>query len=372
MTTTSPYVPLVNGAGSSVVHGEVVRVSAPNTFTRAQADSGPHLAGLIGVNGSGTIGVGGSANIFTTGALVDVLLETGLTPAAGDAVYVSAAVAGRGTNVPPGTAVQIGVIETAAQYATTGIVQVALKTSGSSGGGGAQGAQGFQGTAGAQGLQGLQGLQGFQGTAGAQGNQGLQGATGSGAQGAQGFQGLQGSQGSQGSQGFQGFQGINSVTTDSTMTGDGTVGSPLHCIPTFGSDTLVQLPNGVSTPVNALELIASLTTSTAGAEVSQWLIKLLNAGAQVTALTVKPNATQFPVGTTALARNFLCRPCRIRPLHGRRRYAKYLPQWLREHALHSVGHDGVWFIGDGGGGSRRAQARKSDSHSASPAPPRVE
>ena len=179
-TTTSPYVPLINGAGVAVLHGQVVRVISTNTFALAQADSAPHLAGSIGINGSGTVGPGGNANIFSTGAQVDILLETGLTPVAGQTVYVSATVAGRGTNVAPGTAVALGTIETAGAYARTGCVTVALAIgSGGGGGTGAQGAQGFQGTAGAQ------GAQGFQGTQGAQGFQGFQGT-----QGAQGFQGV--------------------------------------------------------------------------------------------------------------------------------------------------------------------------------------
>jgi len=125
-TTSSPYIPLINGSGSVLVHGEIVRVSGVNTVSRAQADSGSHLTGLAGVNGSGSIGVGGSANIFTTGAQADVLLETGLTPVAGQTVYVSATVAGRGTTVSPGTAVAIGTIENVTQYATLKLVQVAL------------------------------------------------------------------------------------------------------------------------------------------------------------------------------------------------------------------------------------------------------
>lgn len=172
MTTTSPYVPLVNGTGTLVVHGEVVRVSAMNTFVRALSPGA--LTGLLGVNGSGSVGPGGAANIFTTGALVDVLLEIGLTPLPGQSVYVSAAVAGRGTNVAPGTAVVLGTIETAAQYVRTGVVQIALALSTGAGGGGTgpQGAQGFQGVAGTAGAQGAQGLQGVQGSQGFQGSQG--------------------------------------------------------------------------------------------------------------------------------------------------------------------------------------------------------
>lgn len=162
MTNTSPYVPQINGTGTPLVHGEVVRVSVTNTVVRAQADSAPHLAGLLGINGSGTIGAGGSANIFTAGAQIDVLLESGLTPVAGQTIYVSASAAGRGTNVAPGTAVVLGTIETAVQYVRTGLVQIALALATStSGGTGAQGAQGAQGTQGATGAQGSQGTQGL-------------------------------------------------------------------------------------------------------------------------------------------------------------------------------------------------------------------
>lgn len=93
--------------------------------------------------------------------------------------------------------------------------------------------------------------------------------------------------------------GGGTVSTDATMTGDGSGGNPLHAIPTFGSDTTVQLPNAAATLVNALELIASLTTATAGSEVSQWLIKLLTGGAQGTFYTLKPSGVTIPAGTAA-------------------------------------------------------------------------
>lgn len=57
----------------------------------------------------------------------------------------------------------------------------------------------------------------------------------------------------------------------------------------FAADTIVQINNSLSVPVSALELVASLTTNTSGAEVSKWLVKLLSAGAQVTALDIRPN-----------------------------------------------------------------------------------
>lgn len=68
----------------------------------------------------------------------------------------------------------------------------------------------------------------------------------------------------------------------------------------FGSDTIVQLPNASTTLVDALEMVTTLSTATAGSEVSQLAIKLLSAGAQVTAMTIKPLATEFPVGTSGL------------------------------------------------------------------------
>jgi hypothetical protein len=67
----------------------------------------------------------------------------------------------------------------------------------------------------------------------------------------------------------------------------------------FGSDTLVQLPNSVATLVTALEVITTLPTNTAGAEVSQWDVKLLNGGAQGTAATFKPAAFLVPTGASA-------------------------------------------------------------------------
>lgn len=128
---------LFNGTGSPVIHGEIVRVSSNKTFSRSLSPSA--LAGFIGVNGSGTVGPGGVANIFTTGASVDVLLESGLTPSAGDTVYVSASVAGRGTNISPNTSVIVGTIEDVNAYVRTGLVTVALtigaSASGSGGGG---------------------------------------------------------------------------------------------------------------------------------------------------------------------------------------------------------------------------------------------
>jgi hypothetical protein len=68
----------------------------------------------------------------------------------------------------------------------------------------------------------------------------------------------------------------------------------------FGSDVTVPLANASAVDVTALELIATLTTNTAGSEASQWLHKLLTAGAQVTSLIERPNSLWAPNGTSAL------------------------------------------------------------------------
>jgi hypothetical protein len=67
----------------------------------------------------------------------------------------------------------------------------------------------------------------------------------------------------------------------------------------FGSDTLVPLPNASASNVTALELVTSLTAATAGSEVSKWVVSLLSAGVQVTAMDVRPGQTLFPNGTVA-------------------------------------------------------------------------
>ncbi len=68
---------------------------------------------------------------------------------------------------------------------------------------------------------------------------------------------------------------------------------------TFGSDTFVDLPNSSATNVHALELLTQLTTATAGAEVSEWIIRLLQAGAQVDALKIDPDSLGLRSGAAA-------------------------------------------------------------------------
>ncbi len=201
-----------NASGAALVQGAVVRATSGSFQTQvtpAQADSAGHSTGLVGVTNTAT-GIGGFCNVVTSGDAM-CLFESGLTLVAGQQVYLSATVAGRATNVAPGTAIIIGIIKNTARYTATGLVNITV--SGVGGGSGGTGAQGFQGAAGAQGAQGAtgtgnqgsQGSQGAQGSAGAQGSQGSQGSQG--AQGAQGAAGAGGSQGSQGSAGSQGAQG---------------------------------------------------------------------------------------------------------------------------------------------------------------------
>ena len=282
--TNSVYGTPTNGDTVPLVIGQVVRIGTTNSVVRAKADSTPHLQGLCGVVGSGSVGPGGPVNIVADAYPQRVLLEPGLTLSAGQTLYVSASIAGSATNVPPGTAVAIGSINSIGTYASDGRVLATLSIPATiTPSGGAQGAQGAQGVAGSQGAQGAQGV------------------AGSGAQGAQGFQGSQGTTGTQGFQGSQGAQGPNTVHADGiTITGDGSVGSPLVAAAQFGSDTIISLLNSSSVDVDALELVTTLTTNTAGSEASKWLVKCLLAGAQVTALDIRGDRTIFPAGTQAV------------------------------------------------------------------------
>ncbi len=65
-------------------------------------------------------------------------------------------------------------------------------------------------------------------------------------------------------------------------------------IPSFGADTSVLLPNASAADVTALQLVASLTVATAGSESSQWLVKVLRQGSQITAASFHADA--FRVG----------------------------------------------------------------------------
>jgi hypothetical protein len=84
------------------------------------------------------------------------------------------------------------------------------------------------------------------------------------------------------------------------LTGAGTAGSPLTALAQFGQDTTVSINDSGGTPVSALELIASLTTTTPGSTASQWLVKLLTAGAQVSAFQATPKQFLVPLGSAGV------------------------------------------------------------------------
>lgn len=94
--------------------------------------------------------------------------------------------------------------------------------------------------------------------------------------------------------------GGGTVTVGAGLSGDGSSGNPLVNTAPFGADTTILLPNSTPANVSAWEGVASLTTATAGSEVSQYLIKLLDgasANHQVTAMTIGPRQTLFPTNT---------------------------------------------------------------------------
>jgi len=219
MATDGTIVPPLYNNTTQLVQGELVRVSGTNGVVRAQADSSEHVLGYEGVVESGSVGPGGPVIVRQSGRQ-RVLLVSGLTVSEGNLLYVSPAVAGRGTNVVPGIPVPVGTVVDASNYSDDNSVTAILPAIGVAGGtAGAQGAQGATGSAGAQGAQGATGA----GTQGAQGATGAQGSTGAGTQGATGAQGAQGATGTQGAQGAQGVSGGDGafiLATFSNVSGD--------------------------------------------------------------------------------------------------------------------------------------------------------
>lgn len=111
---------LLNGAGSALLNGELVRVISNKTIGRATAVSAVGVSAFIGaVACSGNIANGGRANVVLSG-VTPVRMQTGLTLAAGDLIYISGTVAGSGTNVAPGSnAAAIGVIKDTTGYSVS-------------------------------------------------------------------------------------------------------------------------------------------------------------------------------------------------------------------------------------------------------------
>lgn len=125
MSLADQVVESFHSAAGAVARGMIVRATAGVRQTLlAQADTLGNLASIIGVANNAT-GAGGIYNAVTAGT-AECLLETGLTPAGGQIVYVSASVAGRGTTVTPAKAISIGTIINASLYSLNGRVTVKL------------------------------------------------------------------------------------------------------------------------------------------------------------------------------------------------------------------------------------------------------
>jgi hypothetical protein len=122
--TLSPSEVVTNAAATPLLAGEVVRINGDATVTRAQANTEANATGVVGVTLRG-IPVGTPGRIVNSGYAF-VLLEVGLTPVAGDPLWLSAATAGRATNVVPSIPLGLGVIKDASLYAATGGVLVDL------------------------------------------------------------------------------------------------------------------------------------------------------------------------------------------------------------------------------------------------------
>lgn len=116
---------------TQVVRGELLRIISADTVGRMQANAAANLLGYMGVARSGVINPTGSIDVCVNG-VEEILLAAGLTPVAGETLYVSATVAGRATNIAPAIAFPIGVIKNAAEYATTGRVKAILNRTGAS------------------------------------------------------------------------------------------------------------------------------------------------------------------------------------------------------------------------------------------------
>jgi len=111
-----------NNSGSTILLGRVVRQSTTtaNEIELADASLESLGASTIGVVLSDIPDTTSGTVITMDGALVSVQLETALTPLPGEPVYLSAAFAGRATNVAPSAtseiALPIGVIANITDY----------------------------------------------------------------------------------------------------------------------------------------------------------------------------------------------------------------------------------------------------------------
>ena len=117
--------PAYNGDSVPITAGMIVRLKAGanNNVVRACADSAPNIQGMNGVVLSGSSAPGTSVLLTAIGRQT-VQMESGLTLAAGQTVYVSPNIAGKGTNVVPAQISPIGSIADVTSYSRTGTVEV--------------------------------------------------------------------------------------------------------------------------------------------------------------------------------------------------------------------------------------------------------
>lgn len=116
MPSLNTYSVQFNGDTVPLTIGMLVRISAARNFVRVKADALANIAGFYGVVISGSAGPRGPVNAVSSSAAQRVLLETGLTPVAGQTLYASATTAGRATNVAPPIALPIGAVVDATAY----------------------------------------------------------------------------------------------------------------------------------------------------------------------------------------------------------------------------------------------------------------
>lgn len=119
-----------NASGVALNRGTIVRATlGVYQATTALAATGAGVVNVAGVMSSLRAG-SGSVFLAQIAGVTDVLMESGLTLAAGQQVFVSASVAGRGTNIAPVNAVSVGYITDISEYASKSLVSVVLQLAG--------------------------------------------------------------------------------------------------------------------------------------------------------------------------------------------------------------------------------------------------
>jgi len=123
--------PTFNGDSVSLTAGMIVRLKpgADNNVVRAKADTAPNIQGMSGVVVSGAAAPTTAVLIACTGRET-VQMESGLTLAVGDTVYVSPNVAGKGTNVLPTNVAAVGTVADVSEYARLGTAEVLVNVGG--------------------------------------------------------------------------------------------------------------------------------------------------------------------------------------------------------------------------------------------------